>query len=932
MSSAINTQRTARPWLAGVLLPCVAGIAAYLLWPYIHAFTWLFFLPAILHSARIGGWVGGWVSTVVSLLLLCILFVPVVSSGGEPGWVMAVVPGILLACIGMLASALSERDGVVRRRGEGKPALASSSPADGRPSPENDPANVREKWQELDAIRTRQLADLTYELRTPLMLVLAPLKKVLSSRRISGDDKRLLEQAERNARTLQRQVDSLRELGRLDEHDMVVEYAEFDLAHVVRFTASQLELLASQKNICYTSDEPAELMVQGDLKKWQTIVQNLLSNAFRFATSGGLVSLALIERDGDAILDVMDCGEAESEAARELMSESIRHAPPDAAQRSDRTELGLEIVREYAQLQHGSLEAVEAPGGGALFSVRIPLRAPGGTELQTAVPLPDSVGGQDWQAVLHEVSIDRAGLERGDAPLVLIVEDNAEMGSLLAKSLGSHYRVTTAADGDEGLEMALALHPALILTDIMMPRIGGEQMIEAVRLHPEMADVSIMVLTARADEELNLKLLRSGAQDFLVKPFSFEELLARIGVLLNAQARVRDEQRESEARTELFLHTSPNAMLLFDHDGRVQRVNQQAEILFGFPPGTMKGVVVEQLVPQAMRGRHVELRNAYMRSPKPRALGKERDLTACRRDGSEFPAEISLGPIRIHGVTHFVVTVVDITERKAAQEQIRQLNEDLERRVQLRTGELESALHELDALAYAVSHDLRSPLRAIGGFSQILAEDTSNALDDSARAYLERIRRAASRMGELLDSFLVLSRSTSSPIKCETIDVSTTAERILSGFAASEPGRAVTISVEPGLTLTGDPRMLHMTLRNLLSNAWKFTSSKPIATITVSGGQRPDGQTLCVADDGVGFDMNRVGHLFKPFQRLHTEHEFPGRGIGLAIVQRIVHRHGGCVWAEGEPGQGAKFCIGLPPEKAIRDRFSAPEGDLDNAP
>ncbi len=240
-------------------------------------------------------------------------------------------------------------------------------------------------------------------------------------------------------------------------------------------------------------------------------------------------------------------------------------------------------------------------------------------------------------------------------------------------------------------------------------------------------------------------------------------------------------------------------------------------------------------------------------------------------------------------------------------EQIRMHQDHLEEMVRQRTRELEAANSELEAFSYSVSHDLRAPLRSIDGFSLALVEDYGDKLDGSAMGYLKRVRGAAQKMGMLIDDMLQLSRVTRTELAHADVDLSVMAEQIVSGLRASEPGREVGVSIESGLIAMGDAGLFYIMLQNFLGNAWKFTKGKSDAFIEF-GSMRQDGErVLFVRDNGAGFDMRYASKLFGAFQRLHTEDEFPGTGIGLATVQRIVNRHGGRVWAEGEVKKGACF-------------------------
>ena len=229
---------------------------------------------------------------------------------------------------------------------------------------------------------------------------------------------------------------------------------------------------------------------------------------------------------------------------------------------------------------------------------------------------------------------------------------------------------------------------------------------------------------------------------------------------------------------------------------------------------------------------------------------------------------------------------------------------------------IERALHdtnsELESFSYSVSHDLRAPLRSIDGFSQALVEDAGPTLNEESRSHLERIRSATRRMGQLIDDLLALSRVTRAEMKQERVDVSEIATQIAAELARHAPGRAVTVTIAPGLTATGDPQLVRLALQNLIENAWKFTSRRAHASIEVGPTKDAHGApAFYVRDNGAGYNPNFATKLFGPFQRLHPTSDFPGTGIGLATVKRIVHRHGGHIWAEGKIDAGACFYFTL---------------------
>jgi PAS domain S-box-containing protein len=367
--------------------------------------------------------------------------------------------------------------------------------------------------------------------------------------------------------------------------------------------------------------------------------------------------------------------------------------------------------------------------------------------------------------------------------------------------------------------------------------------------------------------------------------------------------RAEDRLRMSEARARGLLESAPDAVIIADSNGRILQVNAGTEDLFGHSRDRLVGQPVELLIPERFRANHIGYRNSYMRAPRTRSMGAGADLFGLHADGTEIPVDISLGSVQIDSSNHVVVSIRDASERHARVQEIKDLNDRLSRD----NNELSAINKELEAFSYSVAHDLRAPLRAIDGFSQAVMEDYADRLDDQGRNYLNRIRDAAKRQGMLIDDLLNLSRITRMDVNIVDVNLAALASEIVETLRRAAPERPVEVQIAEGLSVRGDPRLLRIALDNLLGNAWKFTAGRSPARIEI-GRIVEDGEPVFyVRDNGVGFDMAYADQLFRPFHRLHDAREFPGTGIGLATVQRVVHKHGGRIWAKSEPDKGATF-------------------------
>lgn len=431
-----------------------------------------------------------------------------------------------------------------------------------------------EKLRELDELRSQLFANVSHELRTPLSLVMGPVQRHLGDAAIGGALRRDLEIVDRNARVLLRHVDDLLDVSKLEAGKMSVEHARTDLARLGGFVVGHFEVLAAAKRIQLAADLPDALPAEVDPAKIERVLFNLLSNAFKFTPDGGAVRVAVTRIGDRARLSVEDSGPGIPPAMREAVFERFRQVDGSVTRKHGGTGLGLAIVRELVVLHGGTVCVTDAALGGARFEVDLPLCAPEGSPVDDRAVERGSPSLEPVFAAVPPPQPASKGVVVGaSAPVVVVADDNADMRAFVGQVLSPEFVVVMAEDGESALELVRRIRPDVVIADVMMPRRSGDELLAAIRSSPELAAIPVLLLTAKEDDALRVRLLRDGADDYLSKPFSPDELAARAHRLVADRARARVQLESQATLLRAVAEGITDAVFVKDRSGRYVFIN-----------------------------------------------------------------------------------------------------------------------------------------------------------------------------------------------------------------------------------------------------------------------------------------------------------------------------------------------------------------------
>ncbi|MBI3530262.1 MAG: response regulator [Betaproteobacteria bacterium] len=643
-----------------------------------------------------------------------------------------------------------------------------------------------EAMAQLDRAKTAFFSNVSHEFRTPLTLILGPTEDALSSpeQALSGEP---LQMVRRNTFRLMKLVNSLLDFSRIESGRVQASYEPSDLAAMTTYLASAFRSAIEGTGLtfevaCESLPEPIHV----DQDMWEKIVLNLLSNALKF-TFEGSIGVSVRWCGDHAEFKVRDTGTGIPEKELPHLFERFHRVHGARSRTHEGSGIGLALVHDMVRLHGGTVQVASRPSEGTTFTVSIPrgfahlpperivAKRSTAWTAKGAMPFVEEAlrwsSGSKLDAVWLSAATLTPSAARADVR-ILVVDDNADLRDYIVNLLGEHYAVETAVDGLAALEAARLRKPALVLSDVMMPRLDGFGLLRGLRADPTLRDVPVILLSARAGEESTIEGLEAGADDYLVKPFAARELLARV--------RTHVELARQREVFERFFTLSLDMMCIAGVDGYFRRVSPAFDALGYSSEELLSRPFLDFVHPDDTAATLAEVEKLAKNVPTIHFENRYR----CK-DGSYRWLSWSSAP-DTSGTMYAIAR--DVTETKRTQEALARAKDAAE-----------AATRELESFSYSVAHDLRAPLRSIDGFSQALLEDYADKLDADGKKYFSFIRESAQQMAQLIDDLLALSRVTRSELHREGVDLSALARAAITRLQRSQPDRRVDVVIQEGL-------------------------------------------------------------------------------------------------------------------------------------
>ena len=797
-----------------------------------------------------------------------------------------------------------------------------------------------EKLRELDGFKSKFFANVCHELRTPLALILGPVDQLLKAEGHLGPrDQFRLTTIKRNAQSLLQQVNDLLDLARIDASQMPLAYVSADITALLREVVAGFDAAAEERGITLQIDGAAELYADIDAAKFTRIIANLLSNAFKFTPPGGRIRCSVQALAKQRfLLSVQDNGPGVPPQLQRQIFDRFSQGEDDLATAG--SGIGLNIVKEFVELHHGSVVVLDAPERGALFQVEMPIDAPAGAYFRAQ---PEHNNGYIHTAAdllkPLDLPLDLPLMAAHDGQArILVVEDNPDLRQFLYDVLADQYQVALADNGNSALQVALRNMPDLVITDLMMPGGDGDRFVRELRAHPSGAHVPVLVLSARADDALRETLLAELVQDYLTKPFSPQELQARVRNLVSVKRTVDLLQKElnsqasdineltidlvtnrkslqegllalqrSERRWQGLYENTAVGIALIAGNGNIVKANPALQQMLGYDEAEIAQVSLIEITEESQRRLtqqnvlgliggvigHYSLQKSYTR--------KDGSLLWANVSASLIPAVDCAGPL-------IAVIVEDITLRKAAEDRLAATQTDLAR---------VSRYTSMGELVASIAHEVNQPLSAIVTNSQAALRWLERQPPDyqEVAAALQRVHRDAALAGDVIARTRNFLKK--GGIKRERVELAALLDSLLQMLyrPLQEAQVQVAVHIAPQLPIiSADPVQLQQVLLNLVVNAieaMREQNNQPrLITIAVSS-QAPLEVLFSVSDSGPGIPATEAPRIFEAFFSSKSD----GLGMGLAISRSIIENHGGQLWlaSSGDPGATFKFTMTASP-------------------
>lgn len=799
-----------------------------------------------------------------------------------------------------------------------------------------------EALAEIDRAKTTFFSNISHEFRTPLTLLLGPIEDALLEPDNVEANTQRMEVAFRNALRMQKLVNMLLDFSRIEAGRMDTRMQAIDIGAFTEGLVSTFRSAIEKAGMALIVDcREVTDTVYVDPDMWEKIVLNLVSNAFKYSAQGH-IRIALTQQDDRVILTVTDTGSGIPESELDKVFDRFYRVQNVQGRSQEGTGIGLSMVKELVKLHKGTIDVTSAVGRGSTFRVIIPRGIP---DRDAAKPVdPDLSQHQQSRIYLEDVmqwgeyntppADGRAPAKPLTGFKVLLADDNHDMRQHIERLLSRHYTVIEVSNGEEAYEQTLRHRPDLILSDIMMPVLDGFGLLRKIRHDADVRNTPVIFLSARAGEEAVVEGLNAGADDYLIKPFSSKELLAKI----SSQIKISKSRADAEIKLRRLFNQAPVAIAIFSRDNFIAELANEFYLSIIEKDQSFIGKPLFESLPELATQGIPELLGGVVQSGQSH-VGKELPVMLRRKGSLEtvffnFVYHPLFEPDG--SVSSVFVVAVDVTDLVTSRENARQNALELEIKVIERTQELQRAAEqlqranetllsknkELEQFAYISSHDLQEPLRKIQTFSELVARHIKN--EEHAMRYLEKIEASAARMSSLIKDILAYSKISNTETLQEKVDLNQVLDHVRTDFELLIDEKDARIESNTLPHVRGNRFQFHQLFSNLISNALKFSETHPVISIThevVSGDALPQlpaidkGRAyhkLVFKDNGIGFEAEYAEQIFGMFQRLQNRKDYSGTGIGLALCRKIVESHQGVITAYSAKGQGAVFMIHLP--------------------